>query len=39
MKGALRELLKAEWEFMLFCIRATVEIQEEFGEHRIEEDK
>ena len=39
MKRALRELLEAEWEFMLFCIRTTVEVQEEFGEHRIEEDR
>ena len=39
MKNALKRLLKAEWEFMLFCIRTGIEVQEEFDEHVLEEEK
>lgn len=35
MKSALRELLKAEWEFMLVCIRA----ESVLDDMEIEKDK
>jgi hypothetical protein len=35
MNGALRELLKTEWEFMLVCIRA----ESILADMEIEEDK
>ena len=35
MKSALRELLRAEWEFMLTCIRA----ESILADMEIEEDK